>query len=90
MMIKDIKLNCSFCGFNLLKSNYNEATFYIIIDGELGIICNNCYNKYFNNKIKKCSICGKKMDSAIYFIKSKNNFDVICESCYNKQKGNKI
>jgi len=80
-----IKLKCSFCGFNLLKSNYKEPTFHILLDGELGTICYNCYKKYYL-RYKKCDVCGKKINYALYFISDKKDFKLLCTNCYREAK----
>lgn len=90
MAIKNLKIKCDVCGFNINKINYNKPTFNVYINDKLTTICNNCYNKYFYKNIKKCGVCNKKIEYGVYFLKKQNNYSVICEDCYNKYiKSNK-
>jgi len=73
-----MNIKCPICNIDLLK--FKEIHPHLVfMNGYLKYICNNCYNKHFNEKIRRCSKCSSK----VYF-PYLHNYKLYCSACYNK------
>ena len=86
--MNDIKINCAFCNFDLMKLKH-EISFNVFVNDKFTMICKNCWMRHFKLVEHKCSVCDKPIDYGIYFFKKGNNISLVCKECYDRMYGDK-